>query len=84
MTTQQIAVRLPRGLLRQLDDLVERGLYDNRAAAVRAGIEVITQLDRRNALDAAILTGYRHLPPMPAETGAALASLREAILEEPW
>jgi hypothetical protein len=34
--------------------------------------------------DRAIIEGYRQNPPTTAESAAALASLRDAILEEPW
>jgi Arc/MetJ-type ribon-helix-helix transcriptional regulator len=82
--TTQIAVRLPESLLARLDELVDRGVYENRAAGVRAGIEAIAELDRRRHLDEAIIAGYRRIPPTAAETDAAMASLREAIAEEPW
>jgi Arc/MetJ-type ribon-helix-helix transcriptional regulator len=84
MATEQIAVRLPEELLAQLDDLVAPGVFESRAAAVRAGIEVIIAADRRRAVDRAVVEGYRRMPPTPAEEVAALASLREAIAEEPW
>jgi Arc/MetJ-type ribon-helix-helix transcriptional regulator len=84
MTSEQIAVRLPGELLEQLDDLVSRGIYESRAAAVRAGIEAVTELARRLAVDRAVVEGYRRLPPTRADDAAALASLREAIAEEPW
>lgn len=84
MTSEQIAVRLPGELLEQLDDLVSRGIYDSRAAAVRAGIEAVTELAHRLAVNRAVVEGYRRLPPARADDAAALASLREAIAEEPW
>jgi Arc/MetJ-type ribon-helix-helix transcriptional regulator len=84
VATEQIAVRLPEKLLAQLDDLVARGVYENRAAAVRAGIEAIAELERQRQLDRTIIAGYRRIPPTAGETDAALASLREAIAEEPW
>lgn len=84
MATEQIAVRLPEDQLVVLDDLVSRGVYDSRAAAVRAGIEAIAEVDRRRRVDAAIVDGYRRFPPTSAEREAATASLREAIAEEPW
>lgn len=84
MATEQIAVRLPEELLAVLDDLVRRGVYWSRAAAVRAGIEVVLELDRRRVTDLAVVEGYRLTPSTVAERAAALASLREAILEEPW
>lgn len=84
MTTEQIAVRLARSDLEALDALVDRGVYPSRAAAVRAGVAAITALERRRAVDAAIVEGYQRTPPTPEEEAAALGSLREAIAEEPW
>lgn len=84
MTSTQIAVRLPDELLAALDDLVDRGLYESRAAAVRAGIEALQVLDHRQRTDRAIVEGYSRLPPTAAERDAALGSLRDAIAEEPW
>jgi Arc/MetJ-type ribon-helix-helix transcriptional regulator len=84
MATEQIAVRLPAEQLAVLDDLVARGVYETRAAAVRAGIEVVLELDRRHRDDRAIVEGYRRLPSTDVEQAAAIASMREAIAEEPW
>jgi Arc/MetJ-type ribon-helix-helix transcriptional regulator len=84
MATEQIAVRIPEDLLADLDELVSRGVYESRAAAVRAGIEAVLELDRRHLIDVAIIEGYRRTPPTEADREAALASLRDAILEEPW
>ncbi len=84
MTTEQIAVRLPRELLADLDDLVARGIYASRAAAVRAGVEAIADLERRRTMDRAIVDGYERVPPAVSEIDAAVASLRDAIAEEPW
>ncbi len=84
MATEQIAVRLPEELLEELDALVARGIYKNRAAAVRAGVEAITTLERRRETDRAIVAGYRRTPPTSAEHDAAIASLRDAIAGEPW
>jgi Arc/MetJ-type ribon-helix-helix transcriptional regulator len=84
MAAEQIAVRLPEHLLAQLDGLVDRGVYESRAAAVRAGIEALVELDRRWSADRAIVEGYRRTPPTEPEREAAIASLRGAIAEEPW
>lgn len=84
MTSEQIAVRLPKDLLERLDDLVRSGAYESRAAAVRAGVEVVAETERRRALDRSIIEGYERIPPARSEEAAALASLREAIGEEPW
>jgi Arc/MetJ-type ribon-helix-helix transcriptional regulator len=84
VATEQIAVRLPEEQLAMLDDLVTRGVYDSRAAAVRAGVEAVLELERRRQADDAIVKGYRDKPPTRGERAAAIASLREAIAEEPW
>jgi Arc/MetJ-type ribon-helix-helix transcriptional regulator len=84
VATEQIAVRLPGDLLAALDELVARGVYESRAAAARAGIETVLELDRRRLTDQAIIDGYQRVAPTQAELEAALSSLRDAILEEPW
>ncbi len=84
MTMEQIAVRIPVELLAQLDRLVERGTYSSRAAAVRAGVEAVTEAERRRAIDQSYIDGYTKYPPTAQEDAWALASLREAIAEEPW
>lgn len=84
MQSEQIAVRLPEPLLSDLDELVNSGIYKSRAAAVRAGIEAIMELDQRRRTDRAIVEGYKRKPPTTTEDQAAVVSLREAILDEPW
>ena len=84
MATEQIAVRLPQELLAEVDELVAHGVYESRAAAVRAGIEAVAESERRRKTDRAIVGGYRRLPSGQAEHDAAVSSLRDAIQEEPW
>lgn len=84
MASEQIAVRLPKDLLAKLDELIRTGLYESRAAAVRAGVEAIARLERRRELDRSIVEGYGRTPPTPVEEAGALESLREAIAQEPW
>lgn len=84
MVTEQIAVRIPAELLAELDELVRRGAYQNRAAAVRAGIEAIARIEREQALDRAIIAGYHRFPATSVDDQSALASLRDAIADEPW
>ena len=84
VSTEQIAVRVPEGQLAVLDDLVQRGIYESRAAAVRAGIDALVELDRRRSIDHAIIDGYQRVPPTEVEDRAAIASLADAIAEEPW
>jgi len=84
VATEQIAVRLPEKLLGELDALVASGVYESRAAAVRAGVEAITALEHRRQIDRAIVAGYQRTPPTALDHDAALVSLRDAIAEEPW
>ena len=84
MATEQIAVRLPGPLLSDLDELVKTGAYESRAAAVRAGIEAIMELEHQRQTDRSVVNGYTRQPPTETEEHAAFASLREAILDEPW
>lgn len=82
--SEQVAVRIPTSLLARLDELVKSGVFESRAAALRAGIELVTDLERRRELDRAIAEGYRQAPQTTMEEEAALASLRDAIAAEPW
>jgi Arc/MetJ-type ribon-helix-helix transcriptional regulator len=84
VATEQIAVRLPRDLLAGVDELVDHGVYQSRAAAVRAGLEAVVEAERRRQIDQAVIAGYRRAPAGRTEHEAAVASLREAILDEPW
>jgi Arc/MetJ-type ribon-helix-helix transcriptional regulator len=84
MQTEQIAVRLPVELLAALDDMVQQGRFESRAAGVRAGLIVLSEADLRQKVDQSIIDGYTRIPPTKADDAAALASLREAITEEPW
>jgi len=82
--TVQIAVRFPAEQMALLDELVGRGRYPSRAAAVRAGIDAIIDAERERLIDEAIVEGYRRIPPTPEEDAWAERSMREAIEEEPW
>jgi Arc/MetJ-type ribon-helix-helix transcriptional regulator len=84
MATEQIAVRLPEELLAEVDELVAQGVYDSRAAAVRAGLEAVAESERRRRIDRAVIAGYQRIPAGEAEHESAVASLRDAILDEPW
>jgi len=81
MATEQIAVRIPKPMLAELDDLVASGPYESRAAA---GIATIVKFEHERPTDEAIVVGYTRRPQNRTEDSAALASLREAILDEPW
>ena len=79
-----MAVRLDGHQLSELDELVRAGIYENRAAALRAGLEMIARTRRREQLAAEYRRGYRLHPQtqddlawVEAASGAALAGLEE-------
>ncbi len=84
VAAEQIAVRVPVLLLAELDELVAAGIYGSRAAAVRAGIQAVTEAERQRLIDRAVVEGYKRQPPTESEDDLALAALRRSILEEPW
>ena len=84
VATEQIAVRLPVPLLEELDRLVSAGVYASRAAAVRAGIEMLAELQERRRIDEEIIEGYRRIPETDAELRAAEIAGRAMIEAEPW
>ncbi len=80
----QIAVKLPDALVRQLDDLVDQGLFPNRSSAVRSAVEAIVARQRRDALERAYAEGYRRRPESKSELVEASRLAEQAIDEEPW
>ena len=84
MTVRQTAVHLPESLLYDLDALVASGAYASRVEALRAGVEAISRSDRQRRIDRAVVEGYTRQPQTEADERAAVASLRDAIVDEPW
>jgi len=80
----QIAVKLPDALVRQLDDLVDQGLFPNRSSAVRSAVEAMVARQRRDALERAYAEGYRRVPESESELAEARLLAEHAIDEEPW
>jgi Arc/MetJ-type ribon-helix-helix transcriptional regulator len=75
----QIAVRLSESELRQLDALVDEGGFATRAAAVRAGIQLLSRSARERRIEHAYARAYAHAPLSDDEAqmldaAAALAS----------
>ncbi|MGZ8581439.1 MAG: ribbon-helix-helix domain-containing protein [Actinomycetota bacterium] len=58
----QIAVRLPAPLLDEIDALVDAGRFETRADAIRSGIELIVDAERRSRIGRAIVEGYERVP----------------------
>lgn len=80
----QIAVKLPDGLVRELDELVAQGLFSSRSSAVRRAVEIIVSGQQRQALDEAYVNGYRQVPESESELAEAKRLATQTIADEPW
>lgn len=80
----QIAVKLPDGLVRELDELVAQGLFASRSSAVRRAVEMIVSGQRRDALEEEYANGYRRAPESESELAEARRLATLAINDEPW
>lgn len=80
----QIAVKLPDGLVRELDDLVAQGLFASRSSAVRRAVEIIVSAQREAAIADAYASGYRQVPESDSEMAEAHRLATKAIDDEPW
>ncbi len=82
--TKQIAVKLPDGLLGELDRLVDRGAFDSRSHAIRSGLEAIVANGRRQDLDRQYQEGFARHPETSQELAEARRLSVRSIEEEPW
>jgi Arc/MetJ-type ribon-helix-helix transcriptional regulator len=84
MQSVQVAVRMTQDVAEQLDALVASGAYESRAAAIRAGIEVLVASEERARIDCQMVEGYTQHPQTEEEISTAWENLRRSIEEEPW
>lgn len=84
MTSTQIAVRISDELLQTIDDMIEQGLVESRADAVRQALGRMVDQIERLRIDRAIVEGYRRTPATEDEQAAAQAALRKSIEDETW
>lgn len=82
--SEQIAVRIPDALVQDLDEVVARGDFANKAEAVRTAIEALVDTERRRRIGVSIAEGYRRLPQTDDEVERATAAAIASIYEEPW
>lgn len=83
MARREVLVQLDDDLVEQLDRIANAN-DTNRSELLRRGARAILDLDRQRRTDRAVTDGYQRTPSTAGEDAAAVASLREAILEEPW
>jgi predicted transcriptional regulator len=82
MARRQTLVQLSDELLALLDERAAR-TGRSRSELIRAALERDLQADREAAIDAAILDGYRRIPP-PHQDPWADVSAKRSIADEPW
>lgn len=82
--TKQIAIKLPDELVGELDRLVERGAFNSRSQAVRAGLEAMVTARRRQELDRRYRDAIVARPETSEEIAEAARLAMEAIHDEPW
>jgi Arc/MetJ-type ribon-helix-helix transcriptional regulator len=82
--SEQIAIRIPSELAKQLDEMVARGRFETKAEAVRSAIRSMVEADRRREIGQRIIDGYRRVPQTDDEVSAATEAAVRSIHEEPW
>jgi len=82
--SEQIAVRIPDQLARELDLAVASGGYSSRAEAVRLAITSLVDTERRRRVGAAIAEGYRRQPQSDEDVAVAERLAIASIEDEPW
>lgn len=82
--TTQLAVKLSESLVEEIDRLIEKGRFANRTEAVRAALDRMLEELREEQLSAAIVDGYRRVPPDDADDAWADAATRAMIMDERW
>lgn len=82
--TVQIAVKLPVGLLAEIDRLVSDGAFDNRSQAVRTGLEAVVATGRRAEIDRRYRDAFGRQPETEDELADATRLAIYSIHDEPW
>lgn len=80
----QLAVKLPDELVRQVDELVARGVFPSRSSVIRHGLEAIVTAQRQQAVAQAYERSYGQLPESEEELAEATRLAVSAIHDEPW
>ena len=80
----QLVTRVDQRLVEAVDRLVADGVLASRSEAVRLGLEQLVDRARRAEIAAAILDGYRRVPPTDDELRRAGDGLQALLAEEPW
>ena len=80
----QLVTRVNDNLVSLVDELVEEGVVESRSDAVRRGLRVLVDQQRRLRIGEAVVQGYRDRPQNEEEVGWADIATVKMIGEEPW
>src|SRR3990172_1737850 len=83
-TMTQVVARLDDELIAAVDRLVKEGIFESRSDAVRRGLHLIVDRQRRQRIGDAIVEGYRRIPETEEEIRWADAATIAMIEDEPW
>lgn len=79
----QVVARVDDELISAVDELIDGGHFRSRSDAIRLGLEVVVDQQRRQAVGAAIVDGYRRQPQEDDDLWSDEATIA-MISEEPW
>lgn len=82
--TVQLVTRVTDAVAEAVDGLVCDGTFASRSDAVRAGLEILLERERRDAVGRAIVDGYRRIPQNGDDLEWPDAATSAMIAEEPW
>ena len=80
----QVAVRMNDELLGDLDWLVVRCDFENRAEAIRAAVTELIKRERDRAIAERIVRAYTGMPQSDDEAIPSDLSVREGLDDEDW
>jgi Arc/MetJ-type ribon-helix-helix transcriptional regulator len=80
----QLVARFPADLVKRVDELVAKGGFASRSAAVRAGPAMVVDTHRRSETARRIIERYTLHPQCGDEAGWADEAAVRMIAEEPW
>ncbi len=84
MSTTQVAVRLDDELLQQLDWLVVRCSFENRAEALRSALGELARREREREIDEQIVAAYTAMPQTEEELEWAGSRGFPGLPDEDW
>ena len=80
----QLVTRIDEDLARAMDRLVAEGVVDSRSDAVRKGLHVLVEQERRRRTADAIVAGYTSIPQGDADLIWSDEATVRMITDEPW